>query len=103
MKSRRCVRNDNLSMVNSHFTYNLQKYACPNYCIMSNMSLLNDDGWPSLPRIYALFAGTPLMRKEVDRCFCKGLKTKAMRVMKNFANGVYNRGMEPLTLEVILS
>ena len=70
---------------------------------MTNLGLINDDGWPSLPRMYSLFAGTPLMRKQVDKCFCKGLKTNAMRVMKNFANGVYSRGMEPLTPEVILS
>ena len=70
---------------------------------MSSMSLLNDDGWPSLHRMYTLFAGTPMKTKEVDRCFCKGLQTNIRRFMKNLANGVYNRGMETLSLEVIPS
>ena len=50
----------------------------------SNMSLLNEDMWPSLPRTHALFADTPLTEKEVNKCFCKSLNTKSVKVIKDF-------------------
>ena len=61
-----------------------QKWACPHYCMASNMSLLNEDMWPSLPRTHALFAETPLTEKEVNKCFCKSLNIKSVKVIKDF-------------------
>ena len=61
-----------------------QKWACPYYCTSSNMSLLNEDMWPSLPRTHALFAETPLSEKEINKCFCKSLNIKSVRVIKDF-------------------
>ena len=51
----------------------------------SNLSLLNEDMWPSLPGTYTMFAGTQLTEKEVNKCFCKSLNTKAAKVIRDFS------------------
>ena len=33
-------------------------YTCPGLCIYRDMDLINEDGWPSLPRINAMLEGT---------------------------------------------
>ena len=50
----------------------------------SNLSILNEDMWPSLPGTYAMFAGTQLTEKEVNKCFCKSLNTKSVKVIRDF-------------------
>ena len=37
---------------------NFQMYTCPGLCIYRDMDLINEDGWPSLPRINAMLEGT---------------------------------------------
>ena len=66
-----------------------QAWACHYFCMATNLSLLYvEDSWPSLPRIHAFFAGI-LSPKEINKCFCTGLGTRVLRIIKGFSQGSY--------------
>merc|ERR1712117_667671 len=63
-----------------------ERYTCPMHCMLEGLDLTyEEDGWPSIPKITDFFADSPMDKDQIGKCFCEGMKAKAMRVLKDLA------------------
>jgi len=74
-----------------------EAYTCPMQCAMREMDLVyEEDGWPSIPKITAFFAESPMNSGDIGKCFCEGLKAtdRPMKVLKDIARNMGAPGEE---------
>merc|ERR1711884_96889 len=63
-----------------------ERYTCPMHCMLEGLDLTyEEDGWPSIPKITEFFADSPMDKDQIGKCFCEGMKAKAVRVLKDLA------------------
>jgi len=72
-----------------------EAYTCPMHCMLREMDLTyEEDGWPSIPKITEFFSESPMNPDQIGKCFCEGLKSKPMKVLRELAQMMGDGGEE---------